>query len=165
MKTLCVAALVGVMLLTGASFARAQSDDDEVGEDGNAYTLHCAYMGLGASWLVSGFQDEFAPQDFGNSWGFNARGGYRFFPWFAAEALLEYGNDFGARAPGTSGEVRTISTTFAAKFIVPVERFQPYLTLGGGFLHADTSSKGFFNNIGATTSASPGASARASIST
>jgi len=149
MKGLCAVALVGVMLLTGASLARAQSDDNEVGEDGNAYTLHGAYAGLGASWLVSGFQGEFKPQDFGNSWGFNGRGGYRFFPWFAAEALLEYGNEYDARAAGSSGQARTLSTTVAAKFILPLDRFQPYLTLGGGFLRAETENNGgFVRNIG-----------------
>jgi hypothetical protein len=106
-----------------------------------------AFAGLGFNWQVPGFQGPFLHEDYGKSWGFNARGGYRFLDWFAAEAIVEYADKFGAnRAGSRAPSIRLLSSTVNAKFIVPVERFQPYLELGGGLLYADTGN-GFFNSI------------------
>ena len=57
------------------------------------YTGAGPYVGIGPAGGFSTFQDDL--ENFGNSLGFNARGGYRFNDYFAAEALYEYMDDFG----------------------------------------------------------------------
>src|SRR5512144_557296 len=58
------------------------------------YTGAGPYVGIGPAGGFSTFQDDL--KGFGNSLGFNARGGYRFNDYLAAEALYEYMDDFGA---------------------------------------------------------------------
>jgi len=129
----------GVLLAPGIATADGHEDDD--------FTRPGAFAGLGFKWQVEGFQDEYRAQDFGNSWGFDARGGYRFFDWFAVEGIFEYADDFGANAPrGRGDDLSMISTTGNAKFIVPIERFQPYLSLGMGFLYVN-SGEGFVDAV------------------
>lgn len=97
-----------------------------------------AFVGLGFNWQVPGFQGDLRNQDFGNSWGFNARGGYRFYDWLAAEAIIEYADEFGPNAANaTADEEKLLSTTVNGKFIVPLERFQPYVEAGFGLLYAN----------------------------
>jgi opacity protein-like surface antigen len=117
-------------------------------DENNPFARRGAFVGLGATWQVSGFQEELRDAAFGNSWGFNARGGYRFADWFALEGIFEYADKFGANAPRSEGSsVSLISTTGNAKFIVPLDRFQPYLSLGAGFLYAEKDGKGFIRNL------------------
>lgn len=106
-----------------------------------------AFVGGGFDWQVPGFQGPFRNQDYGNSWGFNARGGYRFYDWLAAEAIVEYADRFGPNAPNaTADDLSFVSTTVNGKFIVPVQRFQPYLEAGFGFLYAN-DGEGFRNAV------------------
>lgn len=130
-------------------FAQDEADEESSFWDPNEgeFTRHGPYAGLGFKWQVPGFQGRFRDQNYGNSWGFDARGGYRFFDWFAAEAIVEYADEFGPRAPGTTAKsLSFVETTVNAKFIVPIERFQPYLTTGVGFLYANDGS-GFINSV------------------
>jgi len=94
------------------------------------------YVGLGGSYLVEGFQDRTGRGDFGNSLGFNARGGYRFNDFFAAEGIYEYGDDFGSGRLANS-DIQTNAFTVNGKLLLPLERFQPYLEGGVGFLNAN----------------------------
>jgi len=136
---LAAVALGGVVLGPGIASADGHEDDD--------FTRPGAFAGLGFKWQVEGFQGEYRDQDYGNSWGFDARGGYRFADWFAVEGIFEYADDFGANAPRARGDdLSMITTTGNAKFIVPIERFQPYLTLGMGFLYVN-SGEGFVDAV------------------
>jgi hypothetical protein len=130
----------------GTVAVRSDYESTEYQGDGD-FTRRGAFAGLGFNWQVPGFQGPFLEENYGKSWGFNARGGYRFFDWFAAEAIVEYADKFGPnRARSVAPDISLLSSTVNAKFIVPVERFQPYLELGAGFLYANTGS-GFFNSI------------------
>src|SRR5262249_13824718 len=91
-----VAALVVVGGALDARPAAAQDDDAPAVSDD--FTRPGAFAGLGFAWQEQGFQGPFRGEDYGNSWGFDARGGYRFFDWFAAEAIFEYADDFGPKA-------------------------------------------------------------------
>jgi hypothetical protein len=92
-RSLLVLALGGAVVLGAPRVAVADSHEDD------DFTRPGAFAGLGFKWQVQGFQDEFRDLDYGNSWGFDARGGYRFFDWFAVEGIFEYADDFGANAP------------------------------------------------------------------
>lgn len=146
-----VAAALAVTALVPAT-AWAQDDDEEVNPysiapgDPDDFNRAGAFVGLGFNWQVPGFQGAYRDQDYGNSWGFNARGGYRFYDWLAAEAIVEYADEFGPRAQNsTSDTVSLLSTTVNGKFILPLQRFQPYLEAGFGFLRADDGD-GFINS-------------------
>ena len=69
-----------------------------------------------------------------NSLGINARAGYRFLSWLAAE--LEYEWTSGFEVKGTGGakplSLEGNMLTLKAKFILPTGRVQPYLLAGFG---------------------------------
>ncbi|HEY8517008.1 MAG TPA: outer membrane beta-barrel protein [Candidatus Binatia bacterium] len=127
--------LVGVAVLAmslSVGMARAEHHSDD------PFNRPGPYVGLGASWMVEGFQDRTASGDFGNSWGGNARFGYRLHEIFGLEGIYEYGDDFGAHQVVPEGaRIRTHSFSVNGKLIVPVGRFNPYLMGGVGFLNAD----------------------------
>jgi len=154
------AVLVAAALAVAPVTAWAQ-DDEEVNPysiapgDPDDFNRAGAFVGLGFNWQVPGFQDAYRNQNWGNSWGFNARGGYRFYDWLAAEAIVEYADEFGPRAPNTTFDsVSLLSTTVNGKFILPLQRFQPYLEAGFGLLRVDdgdgfrSSSGKFDSDIG-----------------
>lgn len=120
------AALTGLLAGLWATPARAADEFNRPGP----------YVGLGGSYLVEGFQNESANGDFGNSLGFNARGGYRINDFFAAEAIYEYADDFGSHRFGNS-DIQTNAFTVNGKLLLPLGRFQPYLMGGVGVLNAD----------------------------
>jgi len=107
-----------------------------------------AYFGIGASRAMNTFEDTFRdaiplPEvSVSDTWGLNARGGYRFASWFATELEYEYLDRFGVRAGGV--QVATLTThtiTENVKFILPAGRFQPYLLAGLGVIIPDQDSK------------------------
>lgn len=146
-------ALLAAFALAAATVpAWAQDDDGEVNPysvapgDPDDFNRAGAFVGLGFNWQVQGFQGDYIAQDYGNSWGFNARGGYRFYDWLAAEGIVEYADRFGPRAEfATADDLSILSTTVNGKFILPLERFQPYLEAGFGLLRVDDGS-GFINS-------------------
>lgn len=143
---LTVVAVVAGMAAVEARTALAQ-DDVAPTEDENDFARPGAFAGVGFNWQEQGFQGPFRQEDYGNSWGFDARGGYRFADWFATEAIFEYANKFGPNAPNTvAKDLELITTTVDAKFILPLDRFQPYLEAGVGFLYANDGG-GFRNAI------------------
>ena len=112
------------------------------------------YLGLGASYYVENFgSGEYHVEnggpvnvDFEDTWGFNARGGWRFLPWLAAEGVYEYASNFranlsratpGRPGGGDVGTAKAPSNTFTvnAKGILPLGRVQPYLSGGIGFVN------------------------------
>jgi len=119
------AALVAIAL--GSSAVRAEDEFNRPGP----------YAGIGGSYMVSGFQDGAASGDFGDTLGFNARGGYRIDDYWAIEGIYEYGDDFGARQVAPGAGIQTNAFTVNGKLLVPLGRFQPYLMGGVGFVNAN----------------------------
>ncbi|MEW6268854.1 MAG: outer membrane beta-barrel protein [Thermodesulfobacteriota bacterium] len=111
-----------VLVMTAAA---AQAEENRFNRPG-------AFAGLGGVYAVSAFQGP-AGHLFGDSLGFQARGGYRFNEIFAAEGIYEYVDDFGLR--GGRGGFWTNNMTANGKLILPLDRFQPYLSGGIGFLN------------------------------
>ena len=129
MKTMRCAVLVGlVAALCAPDAARAEADYGRPGP----------FFGIGASYQVPAFQGILTGRGV-DTWGFNARGGYRFNDFLAAEGLYEYGSfSASARDPGTGArvgiDVQSNLVMGGGKLIVPLERFQPYLWGGFGLL-------------------------------
>lgn len=71
------------------------------------------------------------------TWGFDMRGGYRFFSWFALEANYEYMNAFKTDGFLGSTDIRSSTITVGPKFLLPFWRVQPYFLLGFGAQHAN----------------------------
>jgi len=149
-----VALLAACALAASASTSVLAQDDDDgavnpysvAPGDPDDFNRAGAFVGLGFNWQVQGFQGPYRDQDYGNSWGFNARGGYRFYDWLAAEGIVEYADRFGPRTQNaTADSISLLSTTVNGKFILPLERFQPYLEAGFGLLRADDGD-GFINS-------------------
>jgi outer membrane protein OmpA-like peptidoglycan-associated protein len=109
------------------------------------YTGAGPYLGIGPAGGFSTFRDDL--NGFGNSLGFNVRGGYRFNDFFAAEALYEYMDDFGAtlkfrNRPAADVDIQTNNFSLLGKVILPTGTlFEPYVSGGVGFLNANGSSK------------------------
>ncbi len=119
----------GLVLAMTAGTAHAEDDFNRPG----------AFAGLGGTYSVSTFQGPLKDV-FGNSLGFQARGGYRFDEIFAVEGIYEYNDNFGVK--GASGSFWTNNLTVNGKLILPLERFQPYLSGGVGFLNAEPHGSG-----------------------
>lgn len=64
---------------------------------------------------------------------FNAKAGYRVWSWFALEAMYEGVYDSQIKVLGQPlAKLSTHSLLGNLKFIAPIKRFQPYLTIGPG---------------------------------
>ena len=100
------------------------------------HSRSAAYFGLG----LAHYWPEFGRGDFGSTLGFNARGGYRFLPFLAAEIDLDYANEFYDRSvingASTKRKVRTVATTVNLKASLPLGWFRPYLLGGIGFQYS-----------------------------
>lgn len=109
------------------------------------YTDAGPYVGLGPAGGFSTFQDDL--KGFGNSLGFNARGGYRFNDYLAAEALYEYMDDFGSTTMSRNRvaghvDIQTNNFSLLGKLILPTGTlFEPYAMGGVGFLNANGNAK------------------------
>jgi hypothetical protein len=106
------------------------------------------YIGFGPSGALTNFDGAFS--GFGNSYGFNARGGYRFNDYIAIEGLYEYMDDFGSSETSSNGRVKTSASiqtsnfTTSVKLIFPtlgLSQLQPFVSGGIGFLNANGSGK------------------------
>lgn len=147
--------LAAVSLTVGAA-ARAADDFDRRG----------GYLGLNAAYGIDLFSDDVValagfgavPLDYANSWGLNARLGYRAFSWLAIEAQYEWMKGIDASVSGLPiGPIATYkpnTITGNLKLFLPVWRVQPYILAGIGvaiydidFITPldilDTSSTGF----------------------
>jgi opacity protein-like surface antigen len=123
----------------------ARAADDEFARRG-------PYFALGASRAMNTFENTFEDAvpfpdvSVSDTWGLNARGGYRFAPWFSTELEYEFLDQFGVRTGGESvAELSTHTITVNAKFSLPAGRFQPYLLVGMGLIVPDIQSKSFID--------------------
>ena len=123
----------------------------EARADDGGFTRPGVYLGVGASRsanLVEAFFDGtpvLEDVDVSNSWGVNARLGYRVAPWFAVEAEYEWLDPMNASLNGVHvGTLGIQSATVNLRLIGPFGRFQPYFLLGAGagFFSADTPGSG-----------------------
>lgn len=119
------------------SYTRSESTYTETQSDWDVYNRPGPYVGVGGSYMISGFQDGARGADFGDTLGFNVRGGYRLNEYWAFEGLYEYGDDFGAHQVVPGGDIQTNTFMGSAKLIVPLGRFQPYLAGGVGLVNAN----------------------------
>jgi opacity protein-like surface antigen len=131
MKLRIILGIVAALALTLA-VASARADDD------TDFNRSGAYAGLGGVYAVSAFQGE-AKNLLGNSLGFQARGGYRLDEIFALEGLYEYLDNFGAK--NFNAGIWTNHASINGKLILPLDRFQPYLSGGVGFLNANSGGQ------------------------
>ena len=73
------------------------------------------------------------PVRYDDSWGVNARVGYRALPFLALETEYEWLDGIGILTPiGRVAEYRPQTLTGNVKLIAPTWRVQPYLVAGGG---------------------------------
>jgi len=132
MRAMKIAALVassalGLALLAGA----ARADDQGFARDG-------FYLGVGETYahnLINSALDGVLANNFhvDNTFGLNARAGYRATSWFAAELEYEWVARFEAKLRDrTLADIEGHSLTANLKFVAPLGRFQPFLLLGGG---------------------------------
>jgi len=131
MKFRNVLAILAALALT-MTVTSARADED------NEFNRPGAYAGLGGVYAVSAFQGDLKNRT-GNSMGFQARGGYRFDEIFALEGLYEYVDNFGAKEANVG--IWTNHASVNGKLILPLDRFQPYLSGGIGFLNANSGGQ------------------------
>ena len=97
------------------------------------------YLGANAAYGFGNFYEDAIEDEIplsvtvDDSWGMNARVGYRLFSFFALEANYEYMDRFRLKLEGEPAVDQTTHTiTGNLKFLIPLWRFQPYLMLGAG---------------------------------
>ena len=104
------------------------------------YARRGAYFGAGAFLAFENFDDEIpgVPVDADDSWGLNARVGYRLHPHFAAELQYEWYDDFDIEVFGIkAAELDGWSLGVNGKGYLLTGRFQPYVLVGGGLLDVE----------------------------
>jgi opacity protein-like surface antigen len=140
MKYLGISLLFLISTLA-ASAARA--------DDADAFSKNGAYFGIGASYGVplfeptidNAFNGAGLNEKVSNAWGLNARAGYRFHKFLAAEVEYEWLNHFGTRVEGISlGSIRAQTITANLKAIAPYGHWQPYVLAGLGLIRPHVST-------------------------
>jgi opacity protein-like surface antigen len=122
--------LASIALLGALAAPNARADSD--------FARSGPYIGVGATYgfnlLESSFDDVLVDDvEVDNTWGANARLGYRALTWLAVEAQYEYLDNFEVSVNDfrlADLQAQTLSANL--RFIVPIQRFQPYLVLGAG---------------------------------
>jgi len=159
MSDLRVIAILALFLLLPAA---ALADDDKKDFSHSGF-----YLGVGGAYGFNFFEDmiEDAAEKEGfkislnDTWGVNARVGYRLASWFALEGMYEWMDNFkievdGFTDPaledllGASVDYRTHTVTVNAKFILPTWRLHPYLYLGIGGQYWDLAAEAAFAQYG-----------------
>jgi hypothetical protein len=115
---------------------------------GDEFNRPGPYLAIGPSGGLTNFSGAF--KGFGNSYGFNFHGGYRFNDYMAVEGLYEYMDDFGASRTSlnlqrkVSADIQTNNFALQAKLILPtlgIPQLQPFVSGGIGLLNANGSGK------------------------
>jgi opacity protein-like surface antigen len=136
--------------------------------EGDGYARPGWFLDLGGSYAFHWFPSDFdgavgARTKTHNSFGLNARAGYRFKSWLAAELQYEWIDGFDNEVNGsTIFKLSTHLLTLDAKFLYPGwGRFQPFALVGAGLAIYDvndraglgagleSSSVGFAGRVGA----------------
>lgn len=161
----CVAALFAATLVASSpALAMQHLDNDEDEEE--ALDRNRFYFGLGPLYGVENFrlrhQNANLPAPTGGldanvdqSYGAEARAGYRFHPHLAVELQGQYNGDFDVHTDAASpvgsvelGSVRLISSTANLKaYMVSDGPVQPYALGGVGILWADTDDRVAGSNL------------------
>jgi opacity protein-like surface antigen len=131
---------ISAMILVSAFAARTvRADDDE-------YNRLGGYIGVGASRSIEQITGTLGdavnplPAQVGDTWGANARAGYRFHKYLAAEVEYEWMKDFPMWVAHTNiGKLQTQTATANLKIIAPYGAFQPYLLVGAGAIFTTVS--------------------------
>jgi len=154
-----VTRFVFISVLIGAALAAAVSRADDA-----EFARRGAYLAIGASRGFNEFEDTFHDAMDTNAvrvddtWGLNARAGYRFTSWFALEGEYEWLDRFEATlGPVDLAQVTTHTLTMNVRFIAPLGRVQPYFMLGVGATIFDVPSPSFVGVDGAVPSGRLGA--------
>ena len=127
-KLLCTASIA---LLAALAVPSARASDSEFARSG-------AYIGVGGTYgfnlLESAFDNVLGDTvDVDDTWGGNARLGYRALSWLAVEAEYEYLDNFEVSVDDVRlADLKAQTISGNLRFIVPIRRFQPYLCLGAG---------------------------------
>ena len=143
--------LVLGLVIIGCLFpgvVRAQDGGEDFGRSG-------FYLGVGTTYAIS-LVDQTVERltlqqvSVDNSLGINARAGYRFLSWLAAE--LEYEWTSGFEVKGTGGakplSLEGNMLTLKAKFILPTGRVQPYLLAGFGGTQFGVTTRSLVRMVG-----------------
>jgi opacity protein-like surface antigen len=153
------ALFVALTLLLVAAPAQTRASDDDTSFSDPGF-----YVGVSGVYTHNFFDaqvddaisDLFAPAkvdaSIDDSWGINARVGYRAASWFAVEAQYEYIDAFDVKAK-VGAPVSLPNTTFFsieghaftgnARLILPIWRVQPYLLFGAGYALYESDVKSF----------------------
>ncbi len=120
-------ALVGLGVLVAPGLAIAQD-----------YSRPGFYLGVGGSYQLYVLEKEIeevtnSKVNVDDSFGLNARAGYRFLSWRAAEVEYEWVPGFDVKILDKKAlELKSSLITGNIRFILPTGRFQPYFKVGAG---------------------------------
>ena len=121
---------------------------DALALDADGYARPGWFVDLGGSYAFHWFPSDFdaaigARTKTHNTFGVNARAGYRFKSWVAAELQYEWLDGFDNEVGGsTIFELTTHVVTLDAKFLYPGwGRFQPYALVGAGAAIYDVNDR------------------------
>ena len=114
------------------------------------------YVGIGGSYAIENFDVDSINLDgstfnpnFDDTWGLNAKVGYRFIDWLALEFNFDYLSEFEADHTvvvlglpvKAKMEIEVMTFMIAAKFAATFEKVKPFLIVGGGYMRADADVK------------------------
>ncbi len=155
--------IVWVALLAGIFIGSPRAYAGSEGDGAARKTSHRAYggardyartgffIGMGANYAWENFdiadeeRRESTPLDSTNTWGFNARLGYRFHPNLAVETEVDYLQEFDLETPEGEARLRLdgFAVTANGKLFFLTGRFQPYALLGAGVLSTNLEGDAF----------------------
>ena len=133
-----LACLLAMLALLMPAVALADEHEEE---EEDKYSRPGFYLGANGVFAAHLFEDEVEDSlnipglgaNVDNGFGFNVHGGYRWLSWLGTDLQYEYIEGFDVKVAGI--EIFTLeahSFTGNVRFIAPLERFEPYLTIGLG---------------------------------
>ncbi len=157
MKTGWVQAILGGLLVWGASGAWAQGTAPAAGKTTIPSAENKFYVGAGGLLAINhidyeyDYEGEFVKfDDFDNSWGLDLKAGYFLIKYLALEANFAYAHKFNSsmdyNVPPVSGsldvDINVMTFTINAKgYPLPEGMFRPFVVLGLGYGRAKADAK------------------------